>query len=860
MDTSKHLLWNSFATYDNFLLAWQRTVNNSSRIVVDDLAMNVFAHNLQANIEALLVKLNDEVFAYEPLSDHKVYVPKPSSTLRTMSMTAPQDLVVYQALVNVIADIVDPQLATHTYEHVWGNLYSGPDTRWMLKPWKELYTGFVNCVANYFKRGDTWIAATDIVSFYDTIDHDRLINVLNNYCGRDDKFFGLLKKCIAKWSAHHDGLTIGRGIPQGSNASDYLANIFLHAVDRSMISNGYHYVRYVDDVRILAHDRSTAQKGLILFDLELKQAGLVAQVTKTSLHEITDIEKEVSKLRFAITEMSDKVAFSTINLPTEHMAEQTKHVTDALANFVNVSSPERQIASTQNGENDLEVEGWDDEINFNLNDEQIDIVDDLIEDEEIDEGGDDGEDDETIEFDVFDDLESIDETEISINNFNNLTEDATEIFSIDLSDVNDSIEDVKRAYQCELIRRFKECYSLLDNPDEAKSAETGLIFCLYRMVPSQELITLVINLLERMPWRSSIITNYIGGFIGDDNVAQALEDFLGTTQVYSWHAANVLLALSKIKTTHFLITTCRKWLTDSNMDWYAKTIAAQILSSTEGPHSFLLECLRNLQRKDSTNGNEHSVLRQQLAYGAFITAHSKSKQLVVLKHICHDNNPLVNRLAIYLLQQPICKCTWNDIKDYQHLLTYFEKEIKLIGISNETKMQCFIKDTLRAMYDVDVNFDDFRIFFGDDDYYKRAVEQLRESFISFQSSPDKYVRSFHQFCHLTIIAFYKTMLPNESGLMERDYSQLVEAKSFSNLIQQNTDKWKKVGRLRNRVDHPIDRTTKGVSKKITSKEVDMLVKEMKPALSEMFEIIQNHYDSASDASKVNNIANNGLSS
>ncbi|MDO8753394.1 MAG: hypothetical protein Q7J80_05830, partial [Anaerolineales bacterium] len=85
---SNTLLWNKFATIDNFILAWQRTVNCSSRMMQDELGMKVFAHDLQLNLEDLLRKVQAQDFPYAPLADHKVYVPKPSTTLRTMSLMA----------------------------------------------------------------------------------------------------------------------------------------------------------------------------------------------------------------------------------------------------------------------------------------------------------------------------------------------------------------------------------------------------------------------------------------------------------------------------------------------------------------------------------------------------------------------------------------------------------------------------------------------------------------------------------------------------------------------------------------------------------------------------------------------------
>jgi len=332
-------LWSKFVDYDNFLLAWQRTVNVTSRMVHDKLGMKTFAYNLQANLEDLVQQVKADDFPYRPLADHKVYVPKPSTTLRTMSLMAVSDVIVYQALVNVIADQCHSHLVTHENEHVLGNLYAGAGKRWMLQPWKRQYSRFVNHVEKIYHAGNPWIASTDIVAFYDMIDHERLLSLVGQYCSEDKRFENFFRTCLSKWSAHNASSTMSRGIPQGSNASDFLANLYLYEIDRRLISDGYHYVRYVDDIRILGTDKSTVQRGLILFDLELKCVGLVAQVTKTSVHKIEDIKKEVSHLRFVITDPTGRGDYILLTTPSLPVSEQAESVENYVERTPSATSP-----------------------------------------------------------------------------------------------------------------------------------------------------------------------------------------------------------------------------------------------------------------------------------------------------------------------------------------------------------------------------------------------------------------------------------------------------------------------------------------------------------------------------------------
>lgn len=64
--TSSETLWNQFTTYDNFLLAWQRTVNCTSRMIHDELGMKTFAYNLEANLKDLIRQVQAKDFPYTP--------------------------------------------------------------------------------------------------------------------------------------------------------------------------------------------------------------------------------------------------------------------------------------------------------------------------------------------------------------------------------------------------------------------------------------------------------------------------------------------------------------------------------------------------------------------------------------------------------------------------------------------------------------------------------------------------------------------------------------------------------------------------------------------------------------------------
>ncbi|MBA3924027.1 MAG: hypothetical protein H0X31_20955, partial [Nostocaceae cyanobacterium] len=121
-------------------------------------------------------------------------------------------------------------------------------------------------------------------------------------------------------------------------------------------------------------------------------------------------------------------------------------------------------------------------------------------------------------------------------------------------------------------------------------------------------------------------------------------------------------------------------------------------------------------------------------------------------------------------------------------------------------------------------------------HYDRTVKELRNSVTKYYtSSPSEYVSTFHQFSHITIRAFYEYVLPSENGL-DKGYGALTQRAIFTDTLPRGFDIWKRLGSMRNRVDHPFDEKTKTHSKKITIKEVEDLHKELQVALQEIFDV------------------------
>ena len=87
---------------ENFRLAWERVRYFDRPDSRDWIGLKVFAANRDYNLEMLRQSLIERTF--EPSYPEIKYIPKPSLTLRPMAMLAVSDRVIFQAIVNVVAE------------------------------------------------------------------------------------------------------------------------------------------------------------------------------------------------------------------------------------------------------------------------------------------------------------------------------------------------------------------------------------------------------------------------------------------------------------------------------------------------------------------------------------------------------------------------------------------------------------------------------------------------------------------------------------------------------------------------------------------------------------------------------------
>ena len=96
---------------------------------------------------------------------------------------------------------------------------------------------------------------TDVLFYYDSIDHYTLLMMLHDYVS-DRRIIGyvwqFLNRCVEWGGLYQD---FSKGIPRGSSLSPLLGAFYLLDLDRKMAALDVKYFRYMDDILVLAPTR-----------------------------------------------------------------------------------------------------------------------------------------------------------------------------------------------------------------------------------------------------------------------------------------------------------------------------------------------------------------------------------------------------------------------------------------------------------------------------------------------------------------------------------------------------------------------------------------------------------------------------
>jgi RNA-directed DNA polymerase len=230
---------------DNVARAWAAVTANDGAAGVDRKTVRETEEHLQRHWEAIREKvLRGE---YRPAAVRAVEIPKASGGSRWLGIPTVQDRLLQHALQQVLSAAFDGEMSEHSYG---------------FRPNRSAHEA-VTAARGYVRAGKVWVVDIDLKSFFDQVNHDRLMQLLGRKLA-DRRVLQLIGRYLRAPVRYADGRQERRqrGTPQGGPLSPLLANLYLDPLDKELERRGVAFVRYADDIAVFVASERAAERVL----------------------------------------------------------------------------------------------------------------------------------------------------------------------------------------------------------------------------------------------------------------------------------------------------------------------------------------------------------------------------------------------------------------------------------------------------------------------------------------------------------------------------------------------------------------------------------------------------------------------
>ena len=243
-DSAQPRLLEAILHKDNLNRAYKRVKANKGAPGIDgmtiDDALLYFKEHQQ--------EFTDRIYRgkYTPSPVRRVEIPKPDGGVRKLGIPTVIDRTLQQAITQQLVPIYEPLFTEGSFGY---------------RPNRSAKDAILK-VKEYAEQGYTYAVVLDLSKYFDTLNHEILINLLRKNV-KDERVVQLIKRYL-KSGVMENGVVIEteEGSPQGGNLSPLLANIYLNEFDQELSRRDVPCIRYADDIVLLAKSKRASERLL----------------------------------------------------------------------------------------------------------------------------------------------------------------------------------------------------------------------------------------------------------------------------------------------------------------------------------------------------------------------------------------------------------------------------------------------------------------------------------------------------------------------------------------------------------------------------------------------------------------------
>jgi len=243
-DSAQPKLLEAILYKDNLNRAYKRVKANKGAAGIDGMTVEEALPYLREHQK----ELTDRIYRgkYTPSPVRRVEIPKPDGGVRKLGIPTVIDRTIQQAIAQQLMPIYEPLFIETSYGY---------------RPNKSAKDA-IQKVKEYAEQGYTFAVTLDLSKYFDTLNHEKLINLLRKEV-KDERVIQLIKRYL-KSGVMENGVVMetGEGSPQGGNLSPLLANVYLNEFDQEFMKRGVPCIRYADDIVLLAKSKRASERLL----------------------------------------------------------------------------------------------------------------------------------------------------------------------------------------------------------------------------------------------------------------------------------------------------------------------------------------------------------------------------------------------------------------------------------------------------------------------------------------------------------------------------------------------------------------------------------------------------------------------